>query len=420
MNFQKGLDFAIQQDNTDPLKLYRDRFHMPVKSDGNEHIYLCGNSLGLMPKSTQYYINQELQDWAKYGVDGHLEAKNPWVSYHELLTDKMAKIVGAKPIEVVVMNSLTVNIHLLMVSFYRPTAKKFKILMEYSPFPSDRYAFESQVRFHGYEPTEAIIEMMPRTGEKIIHTEDIIKKIEDHGDEIALVLFGGVNYYTGQAYNIKEITEAGHRNDCVVGFDLAHAAGNLKLNLHEDGPDFAAWCSYKYINSGPGSLAGAFVHERHANNTSLPRFHGWWGHDKKERFLMKDEFKPLAGAEGWQMSNPPILSMAAINASLDVFDEVGMDVLRDKSIKLTGYLEYLVNEIDTDSIKIITPADPKQRGCQLSLQVIGADKNLYNAITEDGVIADWREPDVIRIAPAPLYNSFQDVYHFVRILENRL
>ncbi len=420
MIFQNDLKFARELDVKDPLRTYRDRFHIPMMENGNEHVYLCGNSLGLMPKSTPDTISQELNDWGKYGVDGHLEAKNPWVSYHEILTERMARVVGAKPSEVVVMNSLTVNLHLLMISFYRPTSSRYKILMEYSPFPSDRYAFESQVKFHGYDPKDAIIELMPEEGTKTLSTTSIIDKVEEFGDEIALILMGGVNYYTGQAFDFKSITAAGHAKGCVVGFDMAHAAGNLHLQLHDDGPDFAAWCSYKYLNSGPGSLSGIFVHERHGSNFDLPRFAGWWGHNKEERFLMRDEFKPLKGAEGWQLSNPPILSMAAIKASLDIFDEVGMRALREKSILLTGYLEYLLDQVDSDRIKIITPSESKDRGCQLSLQVLGADKTLYDAITKDGVISDWREPDVIRIAPAPLYNSFEDVYKFVEILKNRL
>jgi len=420
MEYKSGLAFAQQLDHQDELKSYKSQFSHPTQENGNPYIYLCGNSLGLMPTSTPDAVKVELEDWAKYGVEGHLEARNPWVSYHELLTDKMAKVVGAKPNEVVVMNSLTVNIHLLMVSFYRPTAQRYKILMEYSPFPSDRYAFESQVRFHGYDPKEAIIEMMPNEGESTISLESIRETIEKHGDEIALILFGGVNYYTGQAYDLAKITEYGHRKGCVVGFDLAHAAGNLKLRLHEDGPDFAAWCSYKYLNSGPGSLSGIFVHERHARDFDLPRFAGWWGHDKHERFLMSDDFKPMPGAEGWQLSNPPILSMAAIKASLDLFDEVGMDKLVKKSKNLTSYCEYLLHELDTDRIKIITPSDPAQRGCQLSLSVKGADKSLFNQISVAGVIADWREPDVIRIAPVPLYNSYEDVYRFVEVLKNQL
>lgn len=410
-----SLQYAQDQDQADELRSFRDSFHIPKINRDNDSIYLCGNSLGLMPKATPSYVNQELEDWKNLGVEGHFHAAKPWMPYHEFLTENMATVVGAKPSEVVVMNSLTANLHFLMVSFYRPTNDRYKILFDYSPFPSDRYAIESQVKFHGFDPKDGMIELSPDDGSEIITLENIQNVLQTHGDEIALILIGGVNYYTGQAYDIKAITEMGHARGCMVGFDLAHAAGNLLLHLHDDGPDFAAWCSYKYLNAGPGSLSGCFIHERH-HQSNLPRFAGWWGNDKSTRFLMGDEFNPIPTAEGWQLSNPPILSMAAIRASLDIFAEAGMTRLRAKSEKLTAYLEYLIGQRKTDAIKIITPSDPNQRGCQLSFQMKHPDKRLFEFISKKGVIADWREPDVIRIAPVPLYNSYQDLWHFADIL----
>lgn len=411
-----SLDYAKRQDLIDPLLSFRNKFHIPKDNSGNNVLYLCGNSLGLMPVSTTDYVLQELEDWKNLGVDGHFHAKNPWMTYHELLADQMAEVVGALPSEVVVMNSLTVNLHLLMVSFYRPTNKRHKILFDYSPFPSDRYAIASQVKFHGFEPEESMIELKPDGDGEIVSIENMQKILEEQGDQIAMILIGGVNYYTGQAYDIKKITAMGHAKGCIVGFDLAHAAGNLQLQLHDDGPDFAAWCTYKYLNSGPGSLSGCFIHERHHGNSDLPRFAGWWGHDKKTRFLMGDEFKPIDTAEGWQLSNPPVLSMAAIKASLDIFAEAGMLNLRTKSTLLTAYLEYLIHQENDTNIGIITPSDPTQRGCQLSIQMKNPDKKLFHYLTEQGVIADWREPDVIRVAPTPLYNSFEDIWLFSKIL----
>ena len=420
MNYQNTLAYAQQQDNEDKLSYLRDKFHIPTDKKGNPWLYFTGNSLGLQPKTTQQYIQQELDDWAKFGVEGHFEAKNPWMPYHELLTNKMAKIVGAKPIEVVVMNTLTTNLHLLMVSFYQPTKTKFKIVIESDAFPSDRYAVESQLKFHGFNPKEALVEWSPRKGEELLHIEDLESILEDDGDTIALLLIGGLNYYTGQYLDLKRIAELGHAKNCMVGIDLAHGAGNIQPNLHESGVDFAAWCTYKYLNSGPGSLAGLFVHERHANNKDLPRFAGWWNHNKETRFNMRQPFDVMPGAEGWQLSNPPILSMAAIRASLDMFDEVGMDALREKSEKLTGYFEFLINEIDTDRIKIITPTKTSERGCQLSIQVKNADKSLHQKLTDKNIITDWREPDVIRCAPVPMYNTFEDVYTMVSILKTLL
>ena len=407
-------------DANDPLAKYREQFHLPMQKNGKPYIYLCGNSLGLQPKITESYILQELKDWKNLGVEGHFHAKTPWMPYHEFLTEKMAKVVGAKNIEVVVMNTLSVNLHLMMASFYRPKNNRIKIVMESDAFPSDRYAIESQIKYHGYKTEDALLELKPRVGEELIRIEDIEKTINEEGENIALILLGGVNYYTGQVFDMKRIAKLGHAKGCMVGFDLAHGAGNLKLNLHDDNIDFACWCTYKYMNAGPGSVGGCFVHERHANNFELPRFVGWWGHNKATRFGMRDDFDPIPGAEGWQLSNPPILSLAAIKASLDLFGEVGMEALNKKTLLLTGYLEYLLENIDTDRLRIITPKNVKERGCQLSIQVKNADKSLFNRITEAGVISDWREPDVIRVAPVPLYNSFLDVFNFVEILKNGL
>lgn len=419
-SYQNTLAFAKKMDNEDPLRAYRDQFHLPVQKNGQPYVYLCGNSLGLQPKTTRAALEQELSDWEHYGVEGHFHAKNPWMPYHEFLTEAMAKVVGARPSEVVVMNTLTVNLHLMMVSFYRPTPERYKILIEYDAFPSDKYAVESQIKFHGYDPKEALLELKARKGEACIRREDMEEIIEEQGEEIALIMLGNTNYYTGQFFDMKRITELGHEKGCKVGFDCAHGAGNVELNLHDTGADFAVWCNYKYLNSGPGSLGGCFVHERHAHNKEIPRFAGWWGHNKETRFGMRDGFDPIPGMEGWQLSNPPILSMAAIWASLKIFEEAGMPNLRKKAVKLTGYLEYLLDEIKDKRIAIITPRDPNQRGTQLSIQVKSANKSLFEAITKAGVIADWREPDVIRVAPVPLYNSFEDVYKFVEILTGAL
>ena len=416
-DFKSDLESALQLDKDDELSHFRHRFHIPKHSDGSDSIYLCGNSLGLQPKLTQEYISQELNDWAKLGVEGHVHGNNPWLSYHELLTDKMAEVVGAKPIEVVVMNTLTTNLHLMMVSFYKPTSKRYKILIEGDAFPSDKYAVESQLRHHGFDDEEGLLLWNSREGEELLRYEDLEQILEDHGNEIALIMIGGVNYYTGQFFDLKRITELGHSYGCVVGFDCAHGAGNVNLDLHNSGADFAIWCSYKYLNSGPGSLSGVFVHERHAYNKELNRFTGWWSHNKETRFKMRDDFDMLPGAEGWQLSNPPILSMAAIKASLDIFADAGMNNLISKSHKLTAYFEFLVNSIGNDSIKIITPTDKNERGCQLSIQVKNADRTLHDKLTEAGIISDWREPDVIRCAPVPLYNTFEDIYKMVERLK---
>ena len=434
INFESTESFAQNLDEQDALRNFRDKFHIPKQESGEDVLYFTGNSLGLQPKTTRTYIEQELKDWENWGVEGHFHAKRAWMPYHELLTDSLAKIVGAKPIEVVAMNSLTVNLHLLMVSFYRPTAERYKIVIEKNAFPSDQYAVKSQIEFHqqisnfkfqipdseANPKSEWLIELAPRESETTLRIEDIEKTLRENGDEIALILLGGVNYYTGQAFDMRQITEIGHQVGAVVGFDLAHAAGNIELNLHDWNVDFAAWCSYKYLNSGPGGIGGVFVHERHSGNFDLPRFAGWWGHDKETRFLMGDEFQPIVGAEGWQLSNPPIFQLAALHASLDIFEEAGMENLREKSIKLTDYLEFLLGEIHDERISVITPTDSNERGCQLSIRVANADKNLFKAISAKGVIADWREPDVIRVAPVPLYNSFVDVWKFVEILKSCL
>lgn len=420
MTYQNTLAFAQQCDREDPLAHFRSKFLLPKDDKGNPQIYLCGNSLGLQPVTTKQYIENELTDWAKHGVEGHTDAEHPWLPYHEFLTNSMAKIVGAKPSEVVMMNTLTTNLHLMMVSFYQPTKTKYKIVIESDAFPSDKYAMESQLKFHGFDSKEGLVLWTPRDGEDLCRFEDLEKIMEEQGDEIALLMIGSTNYYSGQHFPLKKITELGHSHNCMVGFDLAHGAGNIQPNLHNTGADFAVWCSYKYLNSGPGSLGGCFVHERHADNKDLNRFAGWWGHNKDTRFNMRHEFDALSGAEGWQLSNPPILSMAAIRASLDIYEEAGFDTIRAKSEKLTGYLEYLLDELDNDQIHIITPRDKAERGCQLSIQVKNANKDLHTKLTKAHVISDWREPDVIRVAPAPLYNNYEDVFEFVERLKNVL
>ena len=424
--FENSLSYAQEMDQKDPLKTFRDRFHMPNFHE-KQIRYFTGNSLGLQPKSTKDYIQEELEAWASYGVEAHFLAKKPWFSYHENLTNKVANVVGAKPIEVVVTHSLTTNLHLLMVSFFRPSAdgKRKKLICEAKAFPSDQYALESQIKFHGLSMEEDLIEIAPRDGEHLIREEDILAKIAEVGDELALVMIGGVNYYSGQLFDMKAITEAAHKVGAIAGFDLAHAAGNINLQLHDWGVDFAAWCSYKYLNSSPGGVSGMFIHERHANSPELPRFAGWWGHNKEVRFLMEPGFQPMPGAEGWQLSNAPVLGMAAHNASLDLFEEAGMDKIGAKRDLLTAYLEFIIDEIsernkEKCSFEIITPRDKTKRGAQLSILVHGEARALFDELTNQGVIADWREPNVIRVAPAPLYNSFEDVYYFGQILEKAI
>lgn len=413
-SFQLGEDVALAMDARDPLARFRERFHFPNTKDGQDLVYLCGHSLGLQPKTARSCIEQELQEWARLGVEGHFHAKNPWMPYHRLLTEHTAALVGARPLEVVVMNSLTVNLHLMMASFYRPTTERHKILIEGGAFPSDQYAVRSQIRFHGYDPVVSLIELAPREGETWMRDEDIETIIDREGNSIALILLGGVNYVTGQAFDMAAITKAGHRRGCVVAFDLAHAAGNIPLHLHDWGPDFAAWCSYKYLNGGPGCVAGCFVHERHARAWDLPRLAGWWGHDEKSRFQMGPEFHPMMGAEGWQLSNPPIMALAPLRASMEVFSEAGMDALRAKSISLTGYMEFLLRQIDSGRFSVVTPVEHERRGAQLSIRLKQRGRGLCNRLAELGVLGDWREPDTFRVAAVPLYNSFRDVYRFAR------
>ncbi len=412
------LQDARRRDDDDVLARFRDAFLFPTNDAGEQLIYLCGNSLGLQPKRVRELLHTELDDWSKLGVEGHFHGTNPWFDYHTFLTEPMARVVGAKPHEVVVMNALTVNLHLLMVSFYRPTKERYKLVIEKGAFPSDQYAVDSQVKFHGFAPADAVVELAPRDGELTLRTEDIEAYLTEHGHEVALVMLGGVNYYTGQAMNLKAITAAGHAQGCVVGFDLAHAAGNIRLRLHDSGADFAAWCSYKYLNSGPGGVAGIFVHERHAEDTDLPRFEGWWGNDASSRFEMTREFVPAYGAQAWQLSNAPVLSMASLRASLELFDEAGMDALREKSVALTEYMLALIDSFDTDRFEIITPRDAEQRGCQLSIRTLFDGRALFDELTAAGIVCDFRRPDVIRVAPTPLYNSFEDVWRFCKILED--
>jgi kynureninase len=419
MPFKLDRDYALELDRTDPLASYRQRFHIP-QHQGKDEIYLCGNSLGLQPRDTQRLVQEELEDWQRLGVKGHFDGRRPWMPYHEQFTEPTARLVGAKPVEVVNMNSLTVNLHLMMTSFYRPTQGRHKLLIERGAFPSDRYAVEAQVRLHGFDPDESLVELTAKGGDPFIPTEEIEALLAAEGKEIALVLLPGVQYYSGQAFDLKRIAAAGHKAGCRVGFDLAHAVGNLPLQLHESGADFAVWCNYKYMNAGPGAVAGCFVHERHAKAFDLPRLAGWWGHDKSSRFRMGPDFVPMAGAEGWQLSNPPVLGLAPLLASLDIFDAAGMPALREKSLKLTAYLEFLLKEKLAKYIHILTTADPAQRGCQLSLRLHkGRDtaRQVFEKLEEAGVTSDWREPDVIRVAPVPLYNSFVDVFRFVEILE---
>jgi kynureninase len=421
---ENTLSYAQQQDANDSLRAYRERFFVPTFHQ-NPVRYFTGNSLGLQPKTVALYIQQELDDWAKWGVEGHFHGKRPWFSYHENLTDKIAKVVGALPEEVVVTHSLTTNLHLLMVSFFVPQGKRKKIICEAKAFPSDQYALESQIKFHGLDLATDLIEIAPREGEHLINEEDILAKIAEVGDELALVMIGGVNYYSGQLFDMKKITEAAHAVGAIAGFDLAHAAGNIHLKLHDWGVDFAAWCSYKYLNSSPGGVSGMFVHQRHANRPELPRFAGWWGHDKSVRFLMEPGFQPMPGAEGWQLSNAPVLGMAAHLASLDIFDEVGMEKLCEKRDQLTAYLEFIIDAISEKhkkvcTFEIITPRDKSQRGAQLSMLVHGKGKAIFDKLSDAGVVADWREPNVIRLAPVPLYNSFEDVYYFGKHLEDAI
>ena len=419
MNFQYDQAFAQSLDKSDALSPFRNRFHFP-QHEGHSVLYFTGNSLGLQPKGVKEAFNQECDDWATFGVEGHFLARKPWYSYHERFAAGAAKLVGAKEGEVVMMNQLTVNLNLLLVTFYKPEGKRRKILFEAKPFPSDQYAFASQARLHGLDPNDVLVELLPREGEFILRKEDILEKIKELGDELALVCFGGVNYFTGQLFPMKEITEAAHKVGAMCGFDLAHAAGNVPLELHDWNVDFACWCTYKYLNSGPGSVGGVFVNERHATNPNLFRLAGWWGHNKETRFQMGPDFDPIPTAESWSMSNAPVFNMIAHEVSLEIFSEAGMKALHEKSLLLTAYLDFVLKEvmrITGQKLFRITPEDPAQRGCQLSVIVEGYDRKLVSTLYEQGVVVDWREPNVIRLAPVPLYNSFEDVYQLGKVLE---
>ena len=415
MSFENSLQFARTLDATDSLNACRDLFHIP-QIHGRDSYYFTGNSLGLQPKTVRRFVEEELKSWEMLGVRGHFEVHSkPWAYYHKLSKEALGQLTGAKPMEVVSMNSLTVNLHLLMVSFYRPVGGRYKIICEAGAFPSDQYALESQLKFHDLNPKEALIMLAPRKGEQTLRLEDIIAAIEDTGEALALILMGGVQYYTGQFFDLKSIAEAGHKVGATVGFDLAHAIGNVPLSLHDWEVDFATWCSYKYLNSGPGNVSGIFVHEKYAASHNLNRFAGWWGHCESERFLMEKQFQPMKGADGWQLSNVNVIATAAHLASLEIYDHVGMEALRAKSLKLTAYMEFLINELNREHkgiFEIITPKSPEDRGCQLSVFCHKNGKKLFEALTEAGVIVDWREPNVIRVAPVPLYNTFEDVYQF--------
>ena len=424
MNFQNTSEFAKKLDVQDPLSKYKTEFIFP-QHNGKDVIYFTGNSLGLQPKRTKNYVDEVMNDWANLAVEGHFYSQKPWWDYHERFANPLGKLVGAKPSEITVMNTLTVNLHLMMVTFYRPTATRYKIICEEKAFPSDQYMFQSQVDFHSrnldFKPDHAIVEIKRREGEHNIRLEDILAKISEVGDELALVLIGGVNYYTGQVFDMETITKAGHNQGAVVGWDLAHAAGNIKLSLHDWDIDFACWCSYKYMNSGPGNASGCFVHEKHHNNSDLPRFAGWWGHNKERRFKMEQDFDPVHGADGWQISNLPILSLAPYLASVEMFDEIGMDAIITKRDQITAYLEFILQEIDKEvagNFEIITPINPEERASQLSVFFHGEGRSLFDYLMKNGVVTDWREPNVIRFAPVPLYCSFEGMYQFGQILKN--
>ena len=420
MVYQNTLVFAQQMDEADSLHEFKSYFYIP-QHEGKDCIYFTGNSLGLQPRITAQYVQQELDDWAKLGVEGHFQAKHPWIPYHEIFPQQLSKIVGCKEEEVVVMNQLTVNLHLLLVSFYRPSQQRYKIICEAKAFPSDQYAFETQARYHGFDPANAVVEVAPREGEHTLRTADIIDTINQHGDTVAVVLFGGINYYTGQFFDLEAISKAAHAVGAYAGFDLAHAAGNVELHLHDWDIDFACWCSYKYLNSGPGGVAGVYIHEKHIANKELPRFAGWWGYKKDTRFKMEKGFDPIPTAEGWQLSNAPILSMAAHKAALDIFEEAGMEKLHTKRKQLAGYLHYLLAEINRRHaekvIEVITPADENERGCQVSMLMLKRGKEIFDGLMKQGVIADWREPNVIRVAPVPLYNTFEEVWRFGSLVD---
>ncbi len=411
---------AKELDEADELSNFREKFHLPVDENGKPLLYFCGNSLGLQPKATRDHVHQELEDWKDLGVKGHTKARNPWMPYHEFLTEPMARIVGAKPQEVVMMNTLSVNLHLMMVSFYQPTKKRYKILIEKDAFPSDRYAVESQLKFHDIDPKDGLLLWEPDEHSAYYSKASFERIMEQEGDEIALVLIGCPNYYNGQCFDLEHIVQRSMEKGSKVGFDLAHGAGNIQPNLHDVEADFAVWCSYKYLNSGPGSVAGCFVHEKHIDRTDIKRFTGWWGHQASTRFQMPDDFQPIPTAEGWQLSNPPVLSLAAIKASLEVFDEAGFDRLRKKSVSMSNFLMELLDEIPDDKVTYITPRSATEKGCQVSIRVKNADKDLFERLSAQNLVADWREPDVIRIAPTPLYNTFEEIHQFVELLRSNI
>lgn len=418
MRFESSEAFARKMDEQDGLRSYRDSFHIPEFKPGRPVVYLSGQSLGLAPRKAQDYVDQELRDWARLGVAGHFTAKNPWLPYHEAIAAPLARLTGASPREVVAMNTLTVNLHLMLVSFYQPTKTRYKILIEAGAFPSDRYAVISQIRFHGFDPAHCLIEIAPRPGESLVRDEDILTRIDQEGHALSLVLLGNVHYLTGQAYDMPAIARAARHAGARAGFDLAHGVGNLPLRLHDWDVDFAVWCGYKYLNSGPGGLAGCFIHERHFYDQELPRFAGWWGHDKKTRFQMPVHFDPIAGAEGWQLSNPPIFPLASLRAALELFDSATMPKLRQKSELLTGYLEYLLGECRDDRYDLVTPREGSRRGCQLSLRIRRDKENSVLRLKAGGIVCDLREPDILRVAPVPLYNRFADVYRFAQVLNS--
>lgn len=420
-NFAFSEEFALKMDREDSLSSFRDRFYFP-RVNGREAIYFCGNSLGLQPKSVKSYLDRELKNWAEMAVDGHFHGEDAWYHVRKKSKPALSEIFGAQEHEIVAMNNLSVNLHLLMVSFYRPTAERFKIIIEQGAFPSDQYMLESQVKFHGLNPDETIVELSPRPGEYTLRTEDIVAEIRKQGEQLALVNMAGLQYYTGQFFDLKSITAAAHQVGALAGFDLAHAAGNVPLQLHDWEVDFATWCSYKYLNSGPGNISGVYVHERFAERPDLPRFAGWWGHDEGQRFQMEKGFLPMYGADGWQLANSNVLALAAHQASLDIFQEAGIQRLREKSEQLTGYLEFLIKNISGESgiLEIITPENQRERGCQLSLLIHRGGKDVFDEWYQQGVVGDWRNPNVIRLAPTPLYNSFMDVFRFGKILEQSL
>jgi kynureninase len=422
MNFQEGEAYSLECDRQDELAAFREEFYLPKTPDGTNQIYFCGHSLGLQPKAVQDLMQQELEAWASLGVEGHFKENAPWYSYHELVRDSLSKLVGAMPEEVVAMNSLTVNLHLMMASFYQPTITRYKILMEAPVFSSDTYAVKSQIRFHGYSENEGLLIIQPNEGENYLRLENLEELLDNQGEEIALVLLSAVNYFNGQKLDIERITKKAHEKGCLIGFDLAHAIGNTSIHLHESDVDFAIWCSYKYLNSGPGAIGGAFVHKRHLNNFQLQRLAGWWGNDPKTRFQihLQPDFIPTESADGWQLSNPSIFSLVPLRASLSIFDKVTMAQLEEKSVKLTGYLEYLINNIETDKISLITPQSPKERGCMLSIRVDEQPELLMEKLSQKGIICDFRRPNVLRITPIPLYNTFHEVWLFSEILKKHL